>query len=358
VTTFSALSGRHVLLTGHTGFKGAWLALWLARLGARVTGVALPPDQPNGIWTAARLDDLVDSRFADIRDSAALTAAIGDVDADVVIHMAAQPLVRASYADPVGTFATNVMGTAHVLEAARRMPSLRAAVVVTSDKCYDNREWVWGYRECDPMGGKDPYSASKGCTELLTASWRASFFQAPDGPRIASVRAGNVIGGGDWSEDRLIPDFMRAAFGKTELSIRNPRSIRPWQHVLEPLGGYLTLAAGMLGPEADQLADGWNFGPDPGGVADVGHVCQMLCDRWPGQGSPRLSLAQSNDAPHEAGVLRLDSTKAASRLGWRPRLELERTLDITAAWYVAQARGEDMRNVSEHQISNYEGVAA
>ena len=358
MTDLSALSGRHVVLTGHTGFKGAWLALWLVRLGARVTGVALPPDQAGGIWNAARVDDLVDSRFADIRDPSALNGVLDGVDADVVIHMAAQPLVRASYVDPVGTFATNVMGTAHVLEAARRMPSLRAAVVVTSDKCYDNREWVWGYRECDPMGGKDPYSASKGCTELLTASWRASFFADPAGPRLASVRAGNVIGGGDWSEDRLIPDFMRAAFGKTELSIRNPRSIRPWQHVLEPLGGYLSLTAAMLGADADQLDEGWNFGPDPAGVADVGHVCQAMCDRWPGADAPRLALAQSNDAPHEAGVLRLDSTKAASRLGWRPRLGLENTLDITAEWYVAQARGDDMRDISENQISHYEGLAA
>lgn len=354
----SRLHGCRVLLTGHTGFKGGWLACWLARLGAQVTGVALPAEARLGFWHATDLGDIVDSRIADIRDRAALRDALAGVDAELVIHMAAQPLVRASYEHPVETFATNVMGTAHVLEEARRMPSLKAVVVVTSDKCYDNREWVWGYRECDPMGGKDPYSASKGCTELLAASWRHAFFSDPAGPRLATVRAGNVIGGGDWSADRLIPDFVRSAQTCSPMRIRNPRAIRPWQHVLEPLAGYLTLATRLLAPDGAELAEGWNFGPDPGGVATVGTVCTRLAERWPESQRPELILSQGNSNRPEAEILRLDSTKAATRLDWRPRLDLDRTLALTADWYVGQARGADMRRLSEEQIETYERLAA
>lgn len=352
------LNGCRVLLTGHTGFKGGWLACWLARLGARVTGVALPPESQQGFWHATGLDDCVDSRVADIRDPAALRAALAGVDAELVIHMAAQPLVHASYERPVETFATNVMGTAHVLEEARRMPSLKAVIVVTSDKCYDNREWVWGYRECDPMGGKDPYSASKGCTELLAVSWRHAFFSDPAGPRLATVRAGNVVGGGDWSSDRLIPDFVRAALAGDAMRLRNPQAVRPWQHVLEPLAGYLTLAERLLDPDGAELAEGWNFGPDPGGVATVAQVCGRLAERWPAAQRPDLILAQGNDNQPEVGILRLDSTKAATRLRWRPRLDLDRTLELTADWYLGQTRGADMRRLSEHQIETYEGLAA
>jgi CDP-glucose 4,6-dehydratase len=318
------LSNCRVLLTGHTGFKGGWLAFWLAHLGARVTGVALPPQSPHGFWHATGLDELVDTRMADIRDPVALQAALAGVDAELVIHMAAQPLVRASYERPVETFATNVMGTAHVLEEARRMPSLKAVIVVTSDKCYDNREWVWGYRECDPMGGKDPYSASKGCTELLAASWRHAFFSDPSGPRLATVRAGNVVGGGDWSPDRLIPDFVRAAMAGDSMRLRNPQAVRPWQHVLDPLAGYLTLAARLLNADGAELADGWNFGPDPASMATVAQVCGRLADRWPGARKPEFMLSQGNDNLPEAEILRLDSTKAATRLAWRPRLDLVR----------------------------------
>lgn len=354
----SRLKDCRVLLTGHTGFKGGWLACWLVRLGAKVTGVALPADARLGFWHAADLHDLVDSRIADIRDQTALRDSLAGVDAELVIHMAAQPLVRASYERPVETFATNVMGTAHVLEEARRMPSLKAMIVVTSDKCYDNREWVWGYRECDPMGGKDPYSASKGCTELLATSWRHAFFSDPAGPRLATVRAGNVIGGGDWSPDRLIPDFVRSAQAGSPMRIRNPQAVRPWQHVLEPLAGYLTLAARLLAPDGAELAGGWNFGPNPGGVATVAAVCSRLAESWPEAQRPEIIFSQGDNNRPEVEILRLDSTKAATRLAWQPRLDLDRTLALTAEWYVAQARGADMRHLSELQIETYERLAA
>ncbi|SFG67830.1 CDP-glucose 4,6-dehydratase [Palleronia marisminoris] len=353
----SRLDGCRVLLTGHTGFKGGWMAHWLTRLGASVTGLALPAEDPRGVWHAARLSELVDNRVADIRDAGAVATALDGIDADLVIHMAAQSLVRPSYEEPVETFATNVMGTAHVLEAARRMSSLRAVIVVTSDKCYDNREWLWGYRENDPMGGKDPYSASKGCTELLAASWRHSFFSDPAGPQLATVRAGNVVGGGDWSRDRLVPDFVRATLAAEPIRIRSPQSVRPWQHVLEPLAGYLALAHRMLGPEAALLAEGWNFGPDPRGVADVETVCTRLAACWPGDAA-RVVNERRNDDPPEANLLRLDSTKAETRLGWRPRLTLDATLSMTADWYIAQSSGADMRTIGEEQIQFYRGMAA
>ena len=251
--------GRRVLLTGHTGFKGGWLALWLQRLGATVVGVSLPPSSPS-FHAAVGMDELIDERIGDIRAPGTFADAIGWRDFDLVIHMAAQALVRTSYEMPVDTYLTNVVGTAVVLDAARRMPSLRGVVVVTSDKCYDNREWVWGYRETDPMGGRDPYSASKGCAELVAASYRASFFSDPDGAQIATARAGNVIGGGDWAADRLIPDLMRSVQWGAPARLRNPRSIRPWQHVFEPLRGYLMLAAALL-QDGARYAGGWNFGP-------------------------------------------------------------------------------------------------
>ena len=344
-------AGLKVLVTGHTGFKGGWLSLWLRALGAEVWGIALPPDPGPSLYKTIGLGDRIDSRFADINDAQALATATAGIDADLVIHMAAQSLVRESYVTPVGTFLTNVIGTAHVLEAARTMPSLKAAIVVTSDKCYENNEWVWGYRESDPMGGADPYSASKGCTELLTASYRRSFFSDPDGPVLASVRAGNVFGGGDWAADRLIPDIMRAARAGEPVQIRNPASIRPWQHVLEPLSGYLALGERLLRDGAG-FAEGWNFGPDLDGVVDVRTLAGAIAEAW-GGGAPEFAFGAPPDSPEEAKVLRLDSTKAATRLGWRPQLGLEEAVGLTVDWYRRDAAGEDMASLMDRQIAGF-----
>lgn len=351
-----AYAGRRVLLTGHTGFKGAWMALWLRRLGARVVGAALPPEDPRGVFEAARLKEATDHRIADIRHPAAFQDAVKDVDADLVVHMAAQAIVRKSYEEPLDTYLTNVIGTAAVLDAARRMRALKGVVVVTSDKCYENREWVWGYRENDPMGGADPYSSSKGCAELLTSAYRRSFFAGEGGPLLASARAGNVFGGGDWSKDRLIPDLVRAALAGAPVVIRNPASIRPWQHVLEPVLGYLMLGARLLNGER-RFADGWNFGPDADSVADVATVAGHF-QRAMAPEKLTIDLAKADKGPHEAGVLRLDSTKARSQLGWKPRLTLEESIRLTVDWHKELSRGADMRAVSEAQIAAYEGRAA
>ena len=350
----AALAGRRVLLTGHTGFKGAWLALWLNRLGAEVTGIALPPLTGPGIFRAVRLDELIDHRIGDIRWPQSFDGALGELDADLLIHMAAQALVRPSYAEPVDTYLTNVVGTAVVLDAARRMPSLRAAIVVTSDKCYENREWLWAYRESDALGGSDPYSSSKACAELVTQAYRRSFFCGRGAPAIATVRAGNVFGGGDWAVDRIIPDIMRAAAAGKPVSIRNPRSTRPWQHVLEPLHGYLLLAARML--EQGQAFEGaWNFGPAPDQVADVETLARHIVEAW-GDGAPELLLGDAPAGPHEATQLRLDSSKARTHLGWTPRLPLEEACRMTAEWYRAHHhRSADLRVLSEAQIDRYLG---
>lgn len=353
-----ALAGRRVLLTGHTGFKGGWLALWLNRLGAETTGVALAPDESGqSLFAALGVDELLRHRVADIRSEEALLAAVADVDAEIVIHMAAQSLVRPSYAAPVETFHTNVVGTAVVLEAARRMPSLRAVIIVTSDKCYENEEWVWGYRENDRLGGADPYSASKGCAEIVAAAYARSFFRAADGPLIATVRAGNVFGGGDWSTDRLIPDIMRAAQAGRAVQIRNPASVRPWQHVLEPLAGYLQLAAKLI--EGDrELAGAWNFGPDSDGVVDVATLARSIGRAW-GDDGPDIVLGTAGSALPEAGILRLDSTKAKLALGWRPRLKLDAAIDLTVEWYRAAIAGDTgLRALSERQIADYVADAA
>ena len=343
--------GLRVLVTGHTGFKGGWLSLWLKMLGADVWGVALRPDPGPSLFGAIRLGDQIDSRFADINDVDALAAATAGIDADLVIHLAAQSIVRQSYAAPVETFMTNVIGTAHVLESVRRMPSLKAAIVVTSDKCYENKEWVWGYRENDPMGGADPYSASKGCTELLTASYRRSFFADPEGPLLASARAGNVFGGGDWAVDRLIPDIMRGKLTGEPVRIRNPASIRPWQHVLEPLCGYLALGERLLAGGAG-YAEGWNFGPDVDGIVDVRTLAEAIADAW-GDGAPKFVFQAPLDAPAEARTLRLDSTKAATRLGWRPQLKLNEAVSLTVDWYRRNAAGEDMTALMQRQIAAF-----
>lgn len=350
-------AGKRVLLTGHTGFKGAWLTLWLERLGATVLGISLPPDAGPTLYDLAGVAQSCDSHFADINDPAAMAAAIGDFQPDLVIHMAAQAIVRDSYDQPVLTFATNVTGTANVLEIARRCPTVRGVVVVTSDKCYENNEWDWGYREVDPLGGSDPYSASKACTELVAQAYRRSYFDKPDGAQLASVRAGNVIGGGDWAPHRLIPDIVRATAAGQDVTIRNPASVRPWQHVLEPLAGYLTVAARLLGDDAPRVAGAWNFGPDIDATVPVGDICRIFAAAW-GNDGPRFAFGSSPDAPHEAGLLRLDSTKSRLHLGWRPRLSLQDALRMTAIWYRDHAAGADMRAVTLAQINEYEALMA
>ncbi len=341
-----------MLLTGHTGFKGGWLALWLRHLGAEVVGIALPPEPGPSFFEAVGLREILDHRIGDIRSPESFDGALAEVDAELVIHMAAQALVRRSYEAPVDTYLTNVVGTAVVLEAARRMPSLRAVIVVTSDKCYENREWVWGYRENDPMGGADPYSSSKGCAELLVSAYRKSYFSDPDGVQLASVRAGNVFGGGDWSADRLVPDIVKAAIQGGTVQIRSPGSIRPWQHVLEPLSGYLTLGARLLS-SGSSFAGGWNFGPHADGVVDVATVAREIREAW-GSDGPTLELAEITQGPHEAGTLRLDSTKAIAQLGWRPRFSLKEAVRLTVDWYRAfAANDQDMKSLSLAQIGYY-----
>jgi CDP-glucose 4,6-dehydratase len=340
-------TGKRVFLTGHTGFKGSWLALCLHKLGAEVTGYALaPPTSPSLYEMAGVAAGLRDVR-GDVRDLESLKRALAAAAPEVAIHMAAQSLVRPSYADPVGTYATNVMGTVNLLEAIRQAGSVRAAVVVTSDKCYENREWVWGYRENDPMGGFDPYSNSKGCAELVTAGYRNSFFAA--GTALASARAGNVIGGGDWAEDRLVPDAMRAFAAGKPVEIRNPAAIRPWQHVLEPLSGYLMLAQ-QLFSNGQERASGWNFGPSGQDVRPVAEIVDRLAGLW--GSSARWQLAQGAH-PHEAHHLKLDCSKARAQLGWIPRIDLDEGLAWTSDWYLAWHAGADMARTTGAQIDKY-----
>ncbi|MBX9629214.1 MAG: CDP-glucose 4,6-dehydratase [Burkholderiales bacterium] len=344
---------RRVFLTGHTGFKGGWLSLWLESLGAKVTGYSLAPPTTPSFYLAGRVETGVNSITGDIRDQDQLKEAMSRADPEIVFHLAAQSLVRASYTTPVETFATNVMGTAHVLEAARSCRSLKSVVVVTSDKCYENREWVWPYREDEAMGGHDPYSASKGCTELVTAAFRRSFFSNSGGSAhafVGSARAGNVIGGGDWAFDRLVPDIVRAASAGQPVRIRNPRAVRPWQHVLEPLSGYIALAEN-LALEGQAFATGWNFGPWESDTRPVEWIARKVVENW-GDGASWILDAASH--VHEAHLLKLDSVKARTLLGWRPRLDLETALAWTVSWYKAHAKGEDMRRFSLDQIRQYE----
>ncbi|WP_415842093.1 CDP-glucose 4,6-dehydratase [Paracidovorax anthurii] len=347
-------AGRRVFLTGHTGFKGTWLSIWLQRMGAEVTGYALAPDSTPAMFALARAAEGMTSLIGDVRDAAQLAGALQAAAPEVVIHMAAQPLVRQSYADPVGTYSTNVMGTVHLLEAVRRSPSVRAVVVVTSDKCYENREWLWGYREEDALGGFDPYSNSKACTELVAGSYRDSFFPpekyGSHGVAMASARAGNVIGGGDWSSDRLIPDFLRAASQGGPLELRNPDAIRPWQHVLEPLAGYLQLAQRLV-EQGVAVSGAWNFGPSEQDARSVGDVVRQLAASWPEPVDCRF--AADAGGPHEARMLRLDSSKARALLGWTPRWTLAQTLSSIVGWHAAHRRGEDMRKMTEAQIESY-----
>ena len=347
------LAGRRVLVTGHSGFKGGWLCLWLERLGAAVRGIALPAPTDPSFFATVGVDALVDSRFADIRDPAALRQATQGYDAEIVFHLAAQPIVRLSHREPADTFATNVIGTANVLDLARAMPSVQAVVVVTSDKCYDNRGWAWPYRETDRLGGTDPYSASKACAEIVAESYRRNWFADPDGPQMATVRAGNVIGGGDWAEDRLVPDIVRAARNDTPVFIRNPRSVRPWQHVLEPLSGYLLLAAKLVSEGGASFAGAWNFGPAASQAVDVETLARAIMSCSTALDLP-IRFGAEVDAPHEAGMLRLDSSKAEAELGWSPRLSVDQTLAMTADWYAAFLRGgTDMRDLSRSQLDAY-----
>jgi CDP-glucose 4,6-dehydratase len=340
-------AGRRVLLTGHTGFKGSWLALWLAQMGARVTGLALAAE-PISLYHQARVGEVLTHIEGDIRDMASVEAAVAQADPEVVFHLAAQPLVRLSYETPVETFATNVQGTVHVLDACRRAPHLRAIVAITSDKAYENREWVWPYRESDPMGGHDPYSASKGAAELVIAAYRRSFFAA-GGPGLASVRAGNVIGGGDWAADRLVPDIMRALIGGERPLIRNPHAIRPWQHVLEALGGYLLIAESLAGG-ADWAAEGWNFGPADDDTRPVDWIADRLCAGWGAAGWDR---PETPSGPHEAKILKLDCAKARNALGWRPAWGLEKALQAIVEWHKEQAAHGDARAITWRQLQDY-----
>jgi CDP-glucose 4,6-dehydratase len=355
--TLSFWKGRRVFLTGHTGFKGAWLSLWLAELGAKVSGYALAPaTDPNLFELGGVAEGLAANTIADIRDLEALRHAMRAADPKIVIHMAAQPLVRDSYADPIGTYATNVMGTAHLLESVRSLPSVRAVVVVTTDKCYENNEWVWGYREVDRLGGRDPYSNSKACAELVTAAYRQSFFKGDDAaPAIASARAGNVIGGGDWSKDRLVPDILRGSISPSgELRLRNPEAVRPWQHVLEPLSGYLLLAERLASGETG-FDEGWNFGPYAGEERPVIEVAKAIVDSL---GVGKVVVDRDPTAPHEATLLQLDCSKARAKLGWAPKFQFERTITFTSSWYAAWLQGKDMKSFTRAQIREYASLGA
>jgi CDP-glucose 4,6-dehydratase len=325
--------GRRVFLTGHTGFKGAWLALWLTEMGAEVTGFALaPPTAPSLFDLAAVESRLERHNVGDVRDRDALVGAMREARPEIAIHLAAQPIVRLSYELPVETLETNVMGTAHFFEAVRASNTVRVALNITSDKCYENREWEYAYRENDPMGGFDPYSASKGCAELVTAAYRRSFFGSGSGIRVASARAGNVIGGGDWAVDRIVPDCIRALTAGEPIVVRNPGAVRPWQHVLEPLSGYLLLAKRLWEDDGPAFAEGWNFGPVAAGGAPVRDLVDGIITSW---GSGSWEIPPLAEQLHEANLLRLDCTKTQARLGWQPLWNVATTIERTARWYAA-----------------------
>lgn len=343
--------GKRIFLTGHTGFKGGWLTLWLHRLGAQVRGFALPPDTSPNLFEAARIASRCESLFGDIRRADALSVALAEFQPDVVLHLAAQALVQQSYREPVVTYETNVMGTINVLEAIRRTPSVRAVVIVTTDKCYENREWVWPYREDEALGGHDPYSSSKACAEIAVAAWRRSFLRS-NGVAVASARAGNVIGGGDWAENRLIPDCIRAFTSGEPVLIRNAHATRPWQHVLEPLAGYLTLAE-RLWTSRFAIAEAWNFGPSVDEVEPVRALAEHVTALW-GDGARWTDV--NSDAGHEAGLLAVDAGKARARLGWRPRLRLPEALEWTVGWYKRHHSGAAADALVLADIERYEGI--
>lgn len=345
--------GKSVFITGHTGFKGSWLALWLSSLGANVHGYSLtPPTNPN-LFSLIAVEPLLTSHtIGDVRDYENLSKKLKQSQAEIVFHMAAQPLVRRSYADPIETYSTNVMGTVNVLESVRHSESVKAVVNITTDKCYENQEWVWAYRENEPMGGYDPYSNSKGCSELVTSAYRNSFF-LKQGVRLASARAGNVIGGGDWSEDRLVPDILASILNQKIVKIRNPNSIRPWQHVLEPLSGYLCLAEKLYKDDDQKYSSGWNFGPKEDDAKPVSWIVDRLTkqmgkkDAWEVDESPKL---------HEANYLKLDCSKAKHHLNWEPRWSLSKAIEKIAEWYEAYQKNADMREICLKQISEYQMI--
>lgn len=346
--------GKKVLITGHTGFKGSWLSLWLKMLGAEVIGYSLqPPTKPN-LFHDANVGHGMISVHGDIRDLQALVNTFNQYKPTVVFHLAAQPLVRKSYTNPVDTFETNVLGTVNLFEAIRASDSVHAVVNVTSDKCYENKEWVWGYRENDPMGGHDPYSASKGCAELITSSYIKSFFPTEKYQQhrvgIASVRAGNVIGGGDWAEDRLVPDIFRAILANRSITIRNPNAYRPWQHVLEPLHGYMKLAE-QLWSQGDLYSGGWNFGPNYNESVSVSQLVENIVTKWE---KPVPFIIEPGNNPHEAHLLKLDCSKANMYLGWKPLLSFDETLDWVVEWYRAYSKNENVFMVTTNQIAQFE----
>lgn len=348
--------GKRVFLTGHTGFKGGWLSLWLQQLGAEVTGYALEAPTTPSLFEVAGVARGMVSIIGDVRDGEALKRAMAEARPEIVIHMAAQPLVRYSYVNPVETYATNVMGVVNLLEAVRATPGVRSVVNVTSDKCYENREWPWGYRENEAMGGYDPYSNSKGCAELVTAGYRSSFFNAEKYAEhsiaLGSGRAGNVIGGGDWALDRLIPDMLRAIGAGQPVMIRNPHSIRPWQHVLEPLSGYLTLAE-KLYTEGPVHAEGWNFGPHDIDAKPVEWIIERMTQEWGAGASWQLD---GQNHPHEATYLKLDCSKARGQLGWHPRWDIGQTIAKIVEWHKACDQGADMRAFTLAQITTYQNT--
>ncbi len=345
--------GRRVFVTGHTGFKGGWLCLWLQMMGAEVTGYALEPPTEPSLFGVARIDQGMRSVIGDIRDRPRLARAMHEARPEVLLHLAAQPLVRESFRDPIETYSVNVVGTATVLDIARELDGLRAIVSVTSDKCYENREWVYGYRETDPMGGYDPYSSSKGCAELVSSAFRSSYFNLAGydthGVALATARAGNVIGGGDWAADRLLPDILQAFSERRKVVIRNPLAVRPWQHVLESLAGYLTLAERLV-VDGAPFASGWNFGPEERDIRPVGWVVDQMAQRW-GDGAGWQQDPGAN--PHEANLLRLDISRARMELGWLPRWPLEVALDQIVEWHRHYLDGADMREISLKQISEF-----
>lgn len=349
---------KRVFVTGHTGFKGSWLSLWLNQLGADVHGYALEADTSPSLFKLAKLDDLTHSTIADIKNADKLTAVMQQVKPDIVFHLAAQPLVRESFTNPTETFATNVMGTVNVLEACRQCESVVAALMVTTDKCYENKEWQWGYRENEALGGHDPYSASKACTELVTQSWRLSFMgkNGEDKRRchIATARAGNVIGGGDWAKDRLIPDLLNAIANNEDVVLRNPKAIRPWQHVLEPLSGYLMLAE-KLYSEGDGWAQAWNFGPHDSDAREVSWIAQCLIDACDSSSTWQLDKLHQ---PHEAQQLKLDCSKARQQLGWQPVWDLNSCIEQIAAWHMAWKTGGDVRTICVDTIKAYQNAAS